>query len=178
MTGCAQVHVSLATTHFIDVRVEGLRRAGRSPLFLWCPVFERVSLSGLLHGVKINPECSGLTRQLCQNVVAAWRSALQVAYERIDWALDIREARFSSAPTLEALPGDKVRFDPDRHALVRRAALDGVDVTKLPRRIALDWFLRRSPFDEVVLVTSDDPKRRQKDRDDLARLRDLGIAEL
>ena len=81
-----------------------------------------------------------------------------------------RPCRMSqSAPTLEAVPGRKVRFDPERHALVRRSSLEGVDLKTLPRRIALEWFVRRSPFDDVVLLSRDDPKYCERDRDDLGR---------
>ena len=176
LAGSTQVHLSIATAHFRDVRVDGMRRGGRSPLYLWSPLFERVVLSGQFNGLKINPECEGVTR-LGRQVQADWLAALKRGYEQVDWALDVRDASFSSAPTLEAVPGSKVRFNPDRHALVRRASLAGVDLPSLPRRVALDWFVRRSPFDDVVLLSRDEPRYRDQDRDDLKRLRDLGIAD-
>ena len=172
---CAQTLITLATTHFADVIVDGLHRAGRSPAYVWSPVFERVTLKGRLNGLKINPEYQGL--RLDAKRQAAWSTALQQAYVSVEWALDVTEAQFTSAPTLEAVPGCKVRFDPSRHALVRRSKLQGLDLASLPRRVALQWFLQRSPFDEVVLLTRDEPTYRQQDRDDLMRLRDLGVAE-
>ncbi len=176
LTDCAQVHVSIATTAFEAVAVDGLLRAGRSPLYLWGCAFRNVTLTGKLHGLKINVEV-GLHHRRDPTQQAAWTKALENFYTFDTWALDIREAHFTSVPTFEAIPGERVLIDPTRHARVRRSALQGVDVRSLPRGIALDWFVRRSPFDSVVLASSSETSRRQRDLDSLAKLRDLGIAE-
>jgi hypothetical protein len=161
---------------FENVTVEGLRRKGRSPLYLWGCVFRKVKLAGTIHGMKINPEI-GLAHRRSPALQHAWAQAAVRFYEPDTWALDIREAHFSSVPTFEAVPGDRILIDSSRQALVRREALAGQDVRSLPNGIALDWFLRRSPFESVVLATSSASERRMRDVDDLSRLRDMGIAD-
>jgi hypothetical protein len=126
--------------------------------------------------MKINPEI-GLSHRRSPTLQQTWAQAALKFYEHDTWALDIREAHFSSAPTFEAVPGNRILIDSSRQALVRREALDGQDVRSLPRGTALDWFLRRSPFASVVLATSSAPERRKRDVDDLSRLRDMGIAD-
>lgn len=177
LKNCAQVHVSIATVALEGVSVDGMRRAGRSPLYLWGCAFREVTLSGKLHGLKMNVETAVHNRR-DPTLQAGWTNALENYYNSDTWALDIREAHFTSVPTFEAIPGERVRIDPKRQARVRRSALNGFDVRSLPMAIALDWFLRRSPFDSVVLASSSEPSRRQRDLDNLAKLRDLGIAEL
>jgi hypothetical protein len=157
--------------------LDGLKRAGPSPLFLFACMFDRVRLTGRLTGIKINPEPDMLASDPAAR--ARWVAATRAFYAGVDWALDISEARFSSAPSLEAVPGHLVRRDPSRQVLVRREALAGRDVRSLPRHyaVALEWFVERSPFDSVVLVGSCEPGRRQRDLDGLRHLRDVGIAD-
>ena len=176
LTDCAQIHVSLATSSLERVTVNGMRRGGRSPLYLWGCTFREVTLAGKLHGLKINMEI-GLHHRRDPTLQMAWTKALEGYYSEDAWALDIREARFTSVPTFEAIPGERVLIDPARQARVQRSALNAIDVKSLPMAVALDWFVRRSPFESVVLASSSEPSRRQGDLDKLAKLRDLGIAE-
>lgn len=176
LRNCSQFNVSIATAVFEDVAVEGMRRRGRSPLYLWGCVFREVTLAGMIHGMKINAEI-GLSHRRSSTLQHAWTQAAVTFYENASWALDIREAHFSSVPTFEAVPGNRILIDSSRQAVVRREALAGQDVRSLPRGTALDWFLRRSPFGSVVLASSSTSERRESDLDDLSRLRDLGIAD-
>jgi hypothetical protein len=176
LNNCAQFNVSIATAAFENIEVEGMRRKGRSPLDLWACVFRKVTLAGTFHGMKINPEY-GLSHRRSPTLQKAWAKAAVEYYEQDSWALDIRDAHFSSVPTFEAVPGDRILIDSSRQALVRREALEGHDVRSLPKGIALDWFLRRSSFGSVILATSSASERREQDLDDLSRLRDMGIAD-
>jgi hypothetical protein len=174
-TRCRHDNASLAGVAIERCDLDGLGRAGPSPCFLFACVFNEVRLRGRLTALKINVEYSMLGDDPA--VQAAWNGAIRAFYKDVDWALDISEAQFTSAPSLEAVPGHLVRRDPARQVLVRREALDGRDIRALPHAVALEWFLERSPFDSVVLVGSCETARRQKDLDGLRRLRDMGIAD-
>jgi hypothetical protein len=171
---CRHENVTLSGVAIERCELDGLGRAGRNPLFLWACVYREVRLRGRLTGLKINPEY-GIRRDPGRQ--AQWAEAMRTFYRDVAWALDISEAEFTSTPTLEAIPGHLVRRDPSRQVLVRRAALAGREIRSLPRRIALEWFIERSPFDSVVIAGSGRKGHRQADLDDMMRLRDMGIAE-
>jgi hypothetical protein len=174
---CSHENASLYGVAIERCELDGLKRAGPSPLYLFACVFDRVRLAGRLAAIKINPEYDMLE---CHPAAQArWVAAMRAFYEGVEWALDISEAAFGSAPSLEAIPGHLVRRDPSRHVLVRREALAGRDIRSLPghHAAALEWFVERSPFDSVVLVGSCEQARRQRDLDGLRHLRDVGIAD-
>lgn len=172
---CRHENVTLSGVAIERCELDGLGRAGRNPLFFWGCVFSNVRLCGRLTGLKINPEYGFLRYDPGRQ--AQWVEAMRAFYRDVAWALDISEAEFTSTPTFEAIPGHLVRRDPSRQVLVRRAALAGREIQSLPRRIALEWFVERSPFDSVVIAGSGHSNRRQTDLDDMMRLRDMGIAE-
>ncbi|MBM1172052.1 hypothetical protein [Microvirga arabica] len=172
---CGHNNLSLSGTAIENCELAGLARKGPMPLFLWACVFKHVRLRGTLTGIKLNPECSILNSDPA--IQAQWADAMRNYYQDGEWALDISEAEFTSAPTLEAVPGHLVRRDPTRQVLVRREVLAGRDLRALPHWVALEWFVERSPFDSVVLVGSCVKARQQKDLDGLRQLRDLGIAD-
>ena len=174
-TGCGHENASLTGVAIENCEINGLSRAGPNPLFLWACVFNQVRLRGRFTGIKLNPEYSLLGDD--PSVQAQWADAMRSYYQSVEWALDIREAEFTSAPTLEAIPGHLIHRDPERQVLVRREALVGRNVRDLPCWPALEWFVGRSPFDSVVVVGSCARARRQKDLDGLRELRDLGIAD-
>lgn len=174
-TRCRHDNASLAGVAIERCDLDGLGRAGPSPCFLFACVFSEVRLRGRLTALKINVEYSMLGDD--PDIQAGWNRAMRAFYAEVDWALDISEAQFTSAPSLEAVPGHLVRRDPARQVLVRRKALEGRDTSALPHAVALEWFLERSPFDSVVLAGSCGTARRQKDLDGLRRLRDAGIAD-
>jgi hypothetical protein len=150
---------------------------GGIPLFLWGPVFKHVTLSGRISAIKINRElhAPALKSQV------AWDESCMQYYAGIDWALDIREADFQGGISLEAIPGALVRRDPDTQVLVTRQQLVGSDWKQHVQnngglRVAIDWFLNGSLFNDCVLVA---PKGARYFKDDLATfelLRREGIA--
>jgi hypothetical protein len=150
---CMQRASMVAGAWFRDVTVEGLSKDGDIPLFLSAVVFQRVHVSGSISAFKINPAPHVVPTA---SQLAAWRERLVAAYSEVDWALDISEAKFSSAPTLEWVPGALVRRDEETQVLVTRNALSDVDLRSLPwgkssMEIGIEWFLKNSPFDSCVL---------------------------
>ncbi len=106
-------------------------------------------------------------------------------YEEVDWALDIREARFYSV-AISGVPARLIRRDPETQAVVtRRNAQDGLGsaVERLPGLRDSLWpdvlqrFLQYDSAEEIVLVA---PKRHPRFKEDLAgirQLREAGVAE-
>jgi len=178
LSRCRQDNLGFNGVAFEQCEVDGLLRAGPMPLYLFSCVFDRVRVQGKVHSIKINPEYSMTGDDATLQI--QWDDAIRNFYRDVEWALDISEAEFTSAPTFEAIPGHLIRRDPSRQVLVRRESLEGAnfDSTALSgASIALDWFLKRSQFDSIVLVGSCLPTYRQRDLDTLQRLRDAGIAD-
>ena len=179
LEGTAQLNCSVSETLLRDVRLHNLKRLGAAPLFLWGCLFERVTLSGRISAIKINQRV-GLPsdppeRQQTHDALATR------FYSTSDWALDISAAEFSGGVSFEAIPGDKIRRDPERQILVRRAALAetdwrGLDFDGTAIDIGLSWFEQDSLFDSVVLAERSDRKWVKRDRAVLRRLCDAGIA--
>ncbi|MGA7991866.1 MAG: hypothetical protein WCC53_10575 [Thermoanaerobaculia bacterium] len=158
--------------------VDGLGREGRIPLFLAGVVFRHVTLKGRVTSFKLqaSPSFNDSRAQ-----VALWQAANRAFYASTDWALDISEAHFTSAPDLHFVPGALVRRDPVSQALVPRRALAGIALTSLPwggsaLRVALEWFLADSLYEDVVLVAARGSSHFQRDLAALAMLRERGIA--
>lgn len=93
-------------------------------------------------------------------IVEYWRQDHQkksdAFYAKVDWALDIREARFTEA-VIRGVPVDKVRRDPERHVVLHKARVRAdASWRKLPpplvRRLV---FWLSLPRDAELLVASD-----------------------
>jgi hypothetical protein len=175
-SGARQQNVVLWGTAIENCALDGLRRAGPSPMFLNACVMRQVTLRGMIGAIKATTSYAVFRSD--PRVQQRWTDAIVAYYRGVDWALDISEARFSAGMTFATVPGDLVRRDPRRQVLVRRLSLADRRWIASPRRIALEWFEKKSPFDSVVLVGRDEPRHRQADLDALQQLRDLGVAEL
>lgn len=176
-----QINCSLDGTVIEDVTLHNLKRMGDAPLFLWGCALRRVTVSGKISGLKINRSVSvGAPERALEQ--QEWDRLVRQHYEATDWALDISKASFGGGVSFEALPGDKVRRDPETQILVRRATLGEADWESLDYgRSAIDtqlsWFLRGSQFDSIVLAARMASKSAKQDLAVLKALRDAGIAE-
>ena len=176
---CKQRACLLAGVVLDNVLVDGLGREGDIPLFLAGVVFRRVTLRGRITFFKLHasPSLNHSSEQ-----VALWQAANRGFYASTDWALDISEARFTSGPDLHFIPGALVRRDPASQALVLRRALSGISLAGLPwegsaLRLALEWFLADSPYENVVLVAAKGTSYFRRDLAAINMLREKGIAE-
>jgi hypothetical protein len=159
-----------------DCSVDGLKRLGRGSLHFWGAVFKHVKLSGSLCGMSIRRRLHPPTPQQ-----DAWDEACCKYYSAVDWAFDLREAKFTSCVDFSAIPGNLVLRDPETQVLVTRAKLLSsewrrVVGTRAAVWVCIDWFLRDSLFDDVVLVAS---KKAKYFRDELSAFESLrreGIA--
>jgi hypothetical protein len=117
------------------------------PRYSWGCVFERVALSGRISAVKINANVASRIRETAeenQRRREAHDLFVRDFYANSDWALDIAQAEFPGGISFEAVPGDKIRRDPDRQVLVTRSVLAASDWRALDfdgtaMNIALGW---------------------------------------
>jgi len=179
VVGAAQLNCSVTGAVLRDVRLHDLKRLGDAPLFLWGCLFERVILSGRISAIKINRNAA--LPNAPPERQREHDAAVEQFYRASDWALDISKAEFAGGVTFEAVPGDKVRRDPERQVIVRRASLNGdewrnIDFDRTAIDIGLSWFEGSSPFDSVVLASRSDRKWAKRDLAVFRRLCDAGIA--
>lgn len=165
---------------FDEVYIRDLRKTGSAPLFVWASAFRRVTLSGVISGLKINR--ADMQSDLDPSEVIWREQALLSHYAEVDWALDISRAKFPNGATFEALPGDKIIRDPDTQVLVRRGTLAGgewrsLDFKNTAIDIALSWFEAGSLFESVVVVPRSASKYRVLDTEVIDMLRREGIAD-
>jgi len=181
LRNCSQLNSSVNTTQIENVTVHNLKRSGDAPLFLIGCVFKHVKLSGRISGIKINRfvEIGVEERRRTQ---PHWDNRTMKFYQDVDWALDISEAKFPGGISFSAIPGDKIKRNPEIHALIRREKLESSDWKNLDydntaKDIELSGFLSGSIFDSVVIATRSASKYKKKDLAIIQMLRDEGIAE-
>lgn len=165
-----------------DVFIDGLRSTG-DLLQTFGAVFNHVTLRGRIGEVMISNEIIGTvpgTKEQRDQQRALFREANRKYYERVDWALDIREAEFESF-SIRGVPSELVRRDPETQVVVtKERAIEG-QWRQLPLQrnlfaVSLDLLLKRGD-ESVVLVA---PKRSKDFKpllEDIALLRGMQIAE-
>ena len=165
---------------FDRVILNGLKKVGSAPLFVWSSVFQHSILSGNISGLKfnrsdLNPQISASERE--------WRDqAILAFYSEVDWAIDISKAKFPNGVTLESFPGDKIVRDTETQVLISRESLNvrdwrTLDFNRTAIDIALSWFETNSLFDSVVIVPRSNSKYRDADMRVIDMLRREGIAK-
>jgi len=162
-----------------NVTVRGLAREGRIPLFLAGVAFDRCRLEGKLSAFKLAAAPSSLSHS---KEVAIWNEANRSFYSNVEWAVDIRDAEFSSGPDLHFIPGSLVLRDPESQALVRRDRLNGVRISELnwgksALGVAISWFLEDGPYEDTVLVAAKRSRNFSEDVAAIQMLRSEGLAE-
>jgi hypothetical protein len=154
---------------FDEVTVDTLRFAQLRPIS-GC-VFRHVTLRGKIGSIMIIGPGLGLPDD-------AKRVAATVEkYKEVDWALDIRDAVFTSAAEFFGVPGDLIRRDENTQVLLRREAFSGMDWRDLPPSVGT-WARRfeSTPFDSIVAVACKGSKRFRDDMADLEWLHAKGLA--
>jgi hypothetical protein len=167
-----------------DCLIDGIRMtvdAGsggkHTPLFLGGNVAKHVTLRGSIGSFIWNPPNGW---HPTWDIRALER--VKEFYRDVDWALDIREARFTTVPTFRfGPPGHLVRRDLATQAVVTRATASGrpwrdkgVDIGVWD--LVISRLLEKPWPDEIVLVPAYG-KKGERDRAGIERLRDLGVAD-
>ena len=179
LTRCRVHFCSIGPGLLEDVSVEQL---GTSDLLLvWGALFSRVKFSGPMGRVKLNPFVDAVDRT--PRVQRPLDELRERHYRSVDWALDIREARFIEFD-FRGIPARLVRRDPESQVVVKReSALKAGWREKLspsnkllPFMIGL--FLQDGDPDTVLVAPLGAPKsKREELLRHLGELRQAGVAE-
>jgi len=173
---CEEIGCSIDTAIIEDTIIDGLKT---SDLFQsWGAVYKHVTMKGSIGRIMISPLVA--TAMARPKEQAAFNKANEEYYMAVDWALDIREARFMGCD-IRGVPAHLIRRDPETQVVVtREKALLGewkkLDLSKSFWHGWIKLFLQDGDPD-VVLVA---PKRHPKFNawlDGLKMLRDAGVAE-
>lgn len=176
VVACSQRACSLRTTALEDIVVDGLAQSGGTPLFFWGCVFKRVVMQGLLSAPKVNAEVRPVSTPRQR---ALWEQANATYYQTVDWALDLREARFKTIFDLPGVPASLVRRDPETQFVLRRETVSSSDWKGRCASLAsgiVDEFMTSGAPDVVVVVGRASRKFREH-LVVLQELRRLGVAE-
>ncbi|MFA5994842.1 MAG: hypothetical protein WCW27_04555 [Patescibacteria group bacterium] len=166
---------------FNNIRTK-YNRGKRDLLFFWGCLFNQVRLSGRITTLKINSrpdDCYGKDNIKQAN---AWDNFIRKFYADIEFALDIRQANFTSAIEFDGIPGSKILFSNDTAALISRKTWNNVDLKNINDfdtvfKDIIQDFLKESIFDETVLAVAGTGKDQKNDLRFIQQLYDLGLAE-
>lgn len=148
-----------------------------SPLIGWGLLADRLILRGTLGGMIWNPprsELSATPAETAPQIAEAFYAGVE------EYALDIRDAEFTTVPSLRfGPPGHLIRRDPTTQPLIQRQEAERV--LRLPNvnigvwRIVLEDLVHAGwPETKVLVPASKGAKtRRDKDLADLNRLREV-----
>ena len=157
-----------------EVIVEDFRSG--AILILNGAAFRHVVLRGHMPPVNFNEKMAA--GAVPEEMLRLFREDNAAFYERVDWALDISQARFYSA-RLSSVPGQLVRRDPETQILVSRARLLEASWDSLPlpatTRISIESCLK-SRFEYQVIVAGKRDKRFGEQMRGIELLRRQGIA--
>ncbi|MCB9841314.1 MAG: hypothetical protein H6809_06675 [Phycisphaeraceae bacterium] len=181
LIGCDQRGCGIHGTVFEDVLVEDFNTHGQLVL-VFGAVFNRVTLRGRIGRLKIDTDCfvsSMLSARERHRRTSEFRSANAAYYGGVEWALDIRDTEFTSAPDILGIPGRLIRRDPETQVLVERRRLEQVDWSALDFEDAstayrLAQTIKDGRDDQVIVA----PKRGGKFKQSLADFRLLRAAGL
>jgi hypothetical protein len=182
LSGCSFIDCQTGPTILSNVTVTDLKASDL--LILWCPYFDRVTLSGEICKMKVNttadPSTSGNAKQ------KPFDDFRKQFYAGVDWALDISKARFKEFD-LESVPAHLVRRDPESQVVVTREkalqfARPGWEKLLDPAckhwAFVIDLFLSDGDAD-IVLVAPLGAAKAKRDPllKGLQELRRIGLAE-
>ncbi len=170
------INCTISCAAFEDVSLKEVSSKGASPLFVTGCVFRRVTLEGKFAGLIINPRPGPTFSD------QRWDQEIQDYYQHTEWALDISAVRFTGGVSLRAIPGDKIRRDPEHQVLIRRSQLAdhrwrSLDFEQSAIDLEISHFLRDSFFDSVVVAARLGSKYAKLDLRILGKLKESGIAE-
>ncbi len=176
---CEQEGCAIDTAIIEDVVVDGLNTHGQL-LQTWGAVFKHVTLKGNIGRVMFSPKVGlGVKGFAKPQVQRAFDEANAAYYATVDWALDIREARFEECD-IRGIPARLIRRDPETQVVVtREKALQGkwreLEIPDLWKGW-IELFLEDGEPD-VVLVAPKRHRRYEVLLEGLKKLRDAGVAE-
>lgn len=176
---CAANGCGIGPAIFEEVEVDGL--ATNDLLIVWAATFHHVKLAGEIGKIKINPWAHFVDRT--EAIQGPFTQSREAFYRSIDWALDIREARFKEFDSA-GIPARLFRRDPESQAVVTRELVSAEDGRRIARAVGNPWlpWIRGALSDgsnDGVLVTPLGAPKKKRDEflHGLRQLRNLDIAE-
>jgi len=176
-----------------DVLVDGFRTYAQPPFFAWGAVFKHVTLKGNIDYIVLNAKVTNwLMKPALQPI---WDKANAAYYANVDWALNVREARFKECD-IRSVPARLIMRDPDTQAVVnresalkvewKRDATNGWKAVRVGNRVLdlsktwwpsmIQFMLDDGRHDIVLIAPTRNPKFREL-LDGIKMLRDVGVAE-
>jgi hypothetical protein len=159
------------------VHVDGL--ITDSLFIVWGALFDQVVFSGKIGKIKINRYVHHVEQS--EFVQAPFDLARRSFYDKVDWAIDISQAKFRSL-NITGIPSRLIRRDPVSQMVVtRESAMRTSWRSKLSADnkhwpFVIDMFLATGEEDEVLVAPLNGPKKQtEKLLRDLLELRDLGV---
>ncbi len=176
LIGCEENGCAIDTAIIEDVVVDGLKTHGL--LQTWGAVFKHVTLKGYIGRIMISPVVA--TGRAKPKEQKAFDEANATYYSKVDWALDISEAKLLECD-IRRVPANLIRRDPETQVVIKREkALLGewkkLDLSRTYWSGWIDFFLRSGDPDLVLVAPKRNPKF-QDLLDGLKMLRDAGVAE-
>lgn len=186
-------NVSLKNTRVYSAEVEGAiiedvaidtTKGGKAPLFLRGNAYRHVTLRGRISHTEIRgkvfPSYWDFSEADQQRIMLEWDLANAKYYENVDWALDIREATYGSF-SISGVPTSLIRRNKENTAVVTLDRARTGEWRSLPYKHGLFFTVISRLLDEAypdcLLIACPRGSRYQDELDDLALLRDAGIAE-
>ena len=182
LIGCSVNGCETGPAVFSNVMIDNLKT---NDLFiLWCPYFDRVTISGNVGRMKINSAADpSIMGSAAQKPFDDYRVKF---YEGVEWALDISRARFRDFDFL-GIPGRMIRRDPNSQILITRERALQVAKPGWEKNLnsknkiwpfAIKLFLNDGDPDTVLVAPLGAPKeKRDLLLNGLQELREIGLAE-
>lgn len=172
---CRQYNCLISGTAIENCLLDTMGQAGPMYLSLDACVFRHVTLRGKLTSMLFR---FGAYVVSDAGTDDAWREEMVKYYRGVDWAMDVSEARFTALTALTIVPGDLVRFDPERAIRIRRAALvdDWADGMPGVMQICCENFLE-GPFDSFIVQRGETKANRDRFAAEAGWMRANGFAD-
>jgi len=179
LTNCTVGASSIGPAVLRRVYIDGL--ITDSLFIIWGAVFDQVVFSGKVGKIKINTHVHHVDQSVAlQRPFDEFRQSF---YEKVDWAIDISQAKFRLLE-IRGIPAQLIRRDSSSQMVVtRERALNldwrsriSSDNTHWP--FVIDMFLATGETDRVLVAPLTGPKKQtEKLLRELHELRDLGVVE-
>jgi hypothetical protein len=177
LSHCEEKSCSIHGAIIEDTLIDGIKS---HDLFqIWGTVFKKVVLKGNIGRLMISPRVFIVGFEKEQQY---FDKANNEYYEKVEWALDIREASFFELD-IRNIPSRLILRDSDTQAVVKlekavERKWENLDLSGSPWSMYIQ-FLIENQWPDVILVA---PKSRPKAQyhawlDGIKRLRDAGVAE-
>lgn len=176
---CRQYNCALAGTAIEDCVLDTMGPAGPGYFTLDACVFRHVILRGRITTMllRFDPPSFGGSG-VGPTFEDMWPDEIAKYYLAVDWALDVTEAQFTALTALTTVPGELVRFDPERAIEIRRDRLVDDWAAGMPgvMQVCCEDFLQ-GPFASFVVQRGETRANRDRFEREASWMREHGFAD-